>query len=169
MTDYRHADEVEQIAKDLIASVPDHEPLADVRIDCVFRDKAVRTQGCKVLGRARKVGGLNAYLANPGDEQEEFFVLEVPEDMWPRLTEEQQRALVDHELSHMRVHFNNEGIRYKLSIRGHDLEEFSGVIERHGLWARNVESAATVTYEQLVLAVEEIGEFVEGLSEDSDE
>lgn len=59
-TDYMQAPEVEEIAKDLI---PEHHGhLQHVTILYVFRTKAQKQAGKEVWGKARKVGGLNAFL-----------------------------------------------------------------------------------------------------------
>lgn len=167
MADYRHAPEVADLAQKLIDSVDDHEPLRDdrVRVECVYRDKATKSKGRTTLGKARKLSGLNAFLANPEAEQRDLFVVEIAEDCWDQLTDEQQLALVDHELSHLRVDYDDDGTP-QLSIRAHEVEEFGGVIERHGLWGSDVAAFGSQVHEQLALAVDEVSRFVEGLGED---
>lgn len=167
MTEYRHAPEVEAIAADLIRDEEQHKPLADVRVDCVYRDIHQKSKGRTVLAKARKVSGLNAYLANGEAAQRDFFVVEVAEDTWDKLTPEQQVALVDHELCHLAVEFDDEGTP-QLSLRGHDLEEFGAVVQRRGLWASHVANFGSAVAEQLALAVDEVTSFVEGLGEDGE-
>ncbi|SDU42295.1 putative metallopeptidase [Jiangella alkaliphila] len=62
---------------------------------------------------------------------------------WELLNEKQRVALVDHELCHFEVIEDDEvdGGR-RLATRGHDLEEFTAVVERHGLWRPEVEAFA---------------------------
>jgi predicted metallopeptidase len=153
-TEYEYAPDVETIAKDLIADVEDHFDLGNVEILYVFRDKASRSRGRAVLGRARKVTGLNRFLIRPDDDPDlPLFVLEIAKDTWSDLTDEGRRALVDHELSHLVVGENEDG-ELVGGIRGHDLEEFIGVVERHGLWKPDVVAmgtAAAAKVEQLTL------------------
>lgn len=165
MTDYRYAPEVEEIGKELIRDVEDHKGLDSVRVDYVYRDQASKSKGKTVLAKARKISGLNAFVANAEMVQRDFFVVEVAEDTWDQLDAAQQRALVDHELVHCKVEFDEEGTP-QLSIRGHDIEEFGCVIERHGLWLSSTAEFGSVVAEQLALAVDEVTRFVEGLGED---
>jgi hypothetical protein len=99
--EYRQADEVERIARDLIYDF--HTHLATARIKYVFRSQSAESRGKEVWGRARKVTGLNAWLAGkekPGVKCEPlpFFVIEISEPVWKILDENQKQALVDHEL-----------------------------------------------------------------------
>lgn len=93
MTEYRPAPSVQRIAEDLIREHHDH--LVDVRIEYAFRDKAAKKAGKTVFGTARKVGGLNAFLATDtdetgSDEVDDFFVIEIAEDTW-RILDQFQR------------------------------------------------------------------------------
>lgn len=173
MAEYSQAPEVETIARNLIRDVEMHKSLDGVRIDFIFRDKAAKSKGRTVLAKARKVSGINAYLANASagvvDDaaNDDMFVIEVAQDAWERLDPGQRRALVDHELCHCKVDLDDDG-EPKLSIRGHDLEEFGCIIERHGLWSSNVANFGSQVAEQLALAVEEVTSFVESLGNDED-
>ena len=146
-TTYRPAPAVARIAAELIAE--HHPDLDGIRIDYVFRDPAAKSKGAPVWGSARKVSGLTAYLASnpqerPADtgDTEDFFVIEIAERTWAIISEAQKRGLVDHELSHCRVTWNDDG-DMALSIAPHDLEEFTAVVTRHGLWTPNVADVAT--------------------------
>jgi hypothetical protein len=123
------ADEVKAIAESLIEEF--HEHIADLTVLYVFRSEHAEEAGKVVLGKAKKVTGLNAYLAwrhlaeeESGSAVASFYVVEIAHDTWCALTGPQRIALVDHELSHI----GPDG------IVSHDIEEFRGVIERHGLW-----------------------------------
>lgn len=138
MTEFRAAPEVAKIAADLIKK--HHTHLADQRIEFVFRDKATSSRGRTVCGKAKKMTGLNAFLSrdvtsnvdfDPGDE---FFLIEIAEDAWAALGSKGRAALVDHELCHLAVEYDEATEEFKLSLRGHDVEEFAEVIERHGLY-----------------------------------
>jgi hypothetical protein len=138
-TSYYVAPEVERIAEKLIEQ--HHRHLLDVPIRYLWRDKAASSKGKVVLGKARKVTGLPAHLVHLAlkdepPEEVEFFVLEIAADMWQTLTEAQRVALVDHELCHL----GTAGADERLIVRGHDLEEFSAVVERHGLWRPAIET-----------------------------
>lgn len=153
MPNFRPAPAVKVIAERLIAD--HHKDLAEAepRIEYVFRDKAAKSAGKSVWGRARKVSGLNAYLAGdmdevPADDDEDLtlFAIEIAEDIWAQLDEQQRIALVDHELCHLQI--TEKDGRLVLGLKHHDLEEFRAVIERHGLWRDDVEEF-TQTIRQL--------------------
>jgi hypothetical protein len=163
---YTTAPEVETLARKLINTVDRHEHLADVRVDFIFINEAPASKGRLVLGRARKVGGLTAYLASADATAEPnldgfaprapFFVIEISFDTWQGLTEAQRVALVDHELCHCRVDFDDKTGEQKLSTVGHDVEEFACVVERHGLWSNGLTGMGRVMSEQLALAIDHL-------------
>lgn len=165
MTSYRPAPAVERIAKDLIAD--HHVDLDGVRIEYVFRDKHTKSNGKPVMGKARKISGLNAYLGRgykdvtlttdgfstrAGDivDAEDFFVIEIAEDIWATLDQGQRVALVDHELTHCATTYDEDADEVKLTIRPHDLEEFRSVVDRHGLWHPDLSRfAEVIPFQQL--------------------
>lgn len=51
---------------------------------------------------------------------------------WLHLEENQKRALVDHELTHIEVQWGDKGLRY--GLRPHDIEEFGEIVMREGAW-----------------------------------
>lgn len=142
-TEYWPATEAERLGRDLIRKHHDH--LSEVRVDYVFRDKASKSNGKTVFGKARKISGLQAYLAVPEEERrrdtfiEDFFVVELAADVWACLTDEQKVALVDHELSHCGIDVDEKSSEETLATRPHDLEEFRAIVERHGLWQPDLE------------------------------
>lgn len=126
---YQSAPVVEAIAHRLIEA--HHPHLRDVRIEYLWRSRHAQSKGRIVLGKARKVTGLNAYLSRPKDDEEsDYFVIEIAADVWTALSSAQQEALVDHELAHCKVD-EEEGALY---LVGHDLEDFVAVVARHGAW-----------------------------------
>jgi hypothetical protein len=145
---FSNAPEVAGIARRLIGL--HHTHLKNIRIDYVFRSESSSDGGKVVWASARKITGLNAFLATESDESfelqgdpdtDQFFCIEVWEDVWDRLKDEQKEALVDHELCHCWAEeaCNAEGDSIlKLKILPHDVEEFASVIQRHGLWKDDV-------------------------------
>lgn len=125
---------VQKLANHLINQ--HHSHLATVEIRYFFYSKEIMQGDKQLWGRARKITGLNAVLANSDTtEDKQFFVIEIWRTMWDRMTEKQRAALVDHELEHCWVDEND-----KLAIAKHDVEEFTNVIRRHGLWRADVQS-----------------------------
>lgn len=159
---FRPAPEVQAIAELLIAK--HHQHLLGVRIEYLFRKTAQETNGRIILGTASLVSGRGAFLARStiidtgtgevvsldSDELVEpakFFVIDIALDTWGYddgdghrvgLTDAQRLALVDHELCHCAVYEGN------LKMRAHSIEEFSAIINRHGLWKPDLEWFAEV-------------------------
>lgn len=171
MTTYRPAAAVERIAKELIPQHHDH--LATCDIVYLFVDPPAKSKGSIVWGKASIITGKPAFLlALPkliGTDAEHMgadgadyalFVIEIAETIWNHLDDRARRALVDHELSHCWAGEDAEG-RFKLATRGHDVEEFQGVIERHGMWRPEIKTFAD-TVEQLTLADRWDGPTTEG-------
>jgi len=136
--EYQPAPEVEEVARDLIHDY--HPHLGSVRIIYVFASESLTEKGKVVWGRAKKVSGLNAWLASENKSRDaatpdEFFVIEIHRATWLQLDEKCKKALVDHELSHCDVDIETS----KLSLRPHDLEEFNSIVRRYGLWRADVE------------------------------
>lgn len=155
-TEYRDAPEVRIIANKVIRDV--HQHLHGVRIDYVFVAKSdkdgpvpILSKGKQVHGKAKKITGLNAFLAQNDDnpEGEEFFVIEISHYSWVYMTPEQRIALVDHELCHCIIEQSEDGTM--LTLRPHDVEEFTEIIQRHGLWQPDVEDFAKVAAKKLPL------------------
>lgn len=126
-----------------------------------------------MLGKARKISGLNAYLAAefaddeipPADRDDTFLVIEIAEKEWVELTTAQRRALVDHELCHFVLDEDDDG-NETVSVVGHDLEEFRAVVERHGMWRPDVRAFTDVAVKQLRLDIPRGQPDVEGSDPD---
>lgn len=102
-----------------------HPDLKDANIGFVFRSEAGASQGKKVLAKAmRPDRKLTPYM-----KQELDFLIWISIHDWAELSDMQRMALLDHELCHCMV--DSDGRR---SLRGHDIEDFSAIIERYGLW-----------------------------------
>lgn len=146
---YTLAPDVRDIAQDLIVNY--HQHLMNVRVEYLFMDKTPVSKGKATWGRMRKVTGLSAFLSTiPHEDKlmgfnydivdggdicnQPFFVMEVSAEIWGQLDDKQRRALVDHELSHC---WRDEDDQ--LVLLSHDIEEFAGVIKRHGLWRPDLE------------------------------
>lgn len=134
MPEYTPAPEAVRIGDRLIKKHHDH--LEGVRIEYVFRDKASKSNGKTVGGKARKISGLNAYLADHEESlsPEDFFVVELAKDVWSALSKDQRVALVDHELLHCSIEVDENTGDTKLVLLSHDAEVFFSEIERHGFW-----------------------------------
>lgn len=151
-TQYSPADEVKEIALELIPQHHSHLQEFGVRIEYVFSDKTPMRKGKQTWGICRKVTSLNAYLSqekNDDDttETKPFFVLIISKPIWDTLTESKRKALVDHELSHAGAELD-ENDELKLHIIPHDLEEFSSIVRRHGMWREDVKEFVDAAKEE---------------------
>lgn len=147
------APEVEAIAKELIPLHHQHIVDFSVNIRYAFVNKTPKTKGKEVWGSCHKITGRNAYLARENADQEPFFMITISRDVWDVLPQEKRVALVDHELCHAWAEVKqakdeaaadvDEEIEQdnpvRLSVKPHDLEEFSCIVRRHGLWREDVE------------------------------
>lgn len=90
----------------------------------------MKSKGKVILGKAQKTGGLLKFYS------EVDFVLIFQVEIWTSLKLDQKRALVNHELCHC-----GRG-ESEWTIKGHDLEEFRQIIERHGFWHKEAQRFA---------------------------
>ncbi|RJQ26097.1 hypothetical protein C4577_04145 [Candidatus Parcubacteria bacterium] len=156
------APDVKEIADELIPK--NHRHLVGVRMDFLFSETTPKRGGKDVWGTMRKVSSLAAYLGADKTDQERgvndpFFVMTISQPIWDELEEKDRIALVDHELCHAAVELDDQGDSI-LGTKSHDVEEFSEIIERHGLWRKSVQEfveAAVKNKESKKKAKEENG------------
>ena len=148
---YFEAPEVQDIAQELIQKYHSHIIDFAVKIRYLFVDKTPNSKGKEVWGTCRKVTGLNAYLEGHNPDSEPFFVITISKDIWDILPSDKKYALVDHELCHAWADVKQQKEEaesdstmecdnpVRLSLKTHDLEEFSCIVRRHGLWREEIE------------------------------
>lgn len=101
-----------------------HPNLRFARIAFVMRSEASKSAGRLTLGKAKKVSPeLQLHI-------EYDFIIWVAADWWQRLSPLQREALIDHELSHCKWDIDEKAA----SLVGHDVEEFTHIIQRYGFW-----------------------------------
>lgn len=130
----------EAVAKVLIQS-PLHNRLVNASVAYVFREEI--TQSGRVKGGvASKASGKLAYFTGHD------FVIEFNHTVWLHLTPEQRIALVDHELAHC----ERDEETGAWTMRDHDVEEFSDIVGRWGLWTPDLRGfGAAIKHAQLDL------------------
>lgn len=99
--------------------------------------------GRLVLGKCKKATDLDRELI------ELDFVIVLLWQFWAdeSVTDEQRRALLDHELCHAAEKVDPETLdpvfdakgRKVFRVRKHDVEEFAQIVRRHGLWMADLE------------------------------
>lgn len=88
--------------------------------------------GTVSLGKARKVGLVDKLLSGVD------FIIVLNWSAWQKLDDAKRRALLDHELTHCEMAFDDDG-QPVTSIRKHDVEDFTAIVERHGSWTGGME------------------------------
>lgn len=130
-----------------------HPVLVNARIAFVFRSEAQKQGDRMILGQCTKVPAkFRPYL-------DYDYIIWLSEADYMAMDDLQREALVDHELCHCK--YNAETGTW--GIRPHDVQEFSAVIERHGIWSpdtRKVKNAID-TYETQTLPGLMMGAFDE--------
>lgn len=143
---YRGAPEVQEIADNLIKTIPEHNHLAFCKVVYLFNQKVQKVRGAEALATASKVTGRTAFFLWEGVDTAEFveptatFVISVWESGWHELSDSQKIALVDHELCHCKIIDDGDEGSERLVIKPHDIEEFHSVVYRHGQWRPDIAS-----------------------------
>lgn len=120
-----------------------HPHLKDARIAIIMRSEAPNTNGRITYGKCKKVSPESQVFMNFD------FVIWLALDRWIMLSPKQKEALLDHELSHCQW----DGLTAK--IKGHDVEEFAHIIERHGFWWPQSDQFEAAVQAALPIAQEE--------------
>lgn len=122
-----------------------HTHLLDARIAIAWCTSwKPDVDGRCILGKCVKASDLHRELA-PYD-----FVILLKKSFWQDLhvTSEQRAALLDHELCHAGVRCDertgdpiiDERGRKAYRLVKHDVEEFNAIVQRHGIWKRDIEA-----------------------------
>ncbi|MCK2118336.1 hypothetical protein MYW52_22920 [Pseudomonas juntendi] len=126
---------------------PDHAHLLDANVQVLWASHSFAKQGRTVLGQAEQVmiragGWQKARQEQQMREwfgEEPQFLITLAADYCAQCTDAEFCALVEHELYHIAQatdqygapKFTQDGMP-KLEMRGHDVEEFVGVVRRYG-------------------------------------
>ncbi|WP_447867196.1 putative metallopeptidase [Rahnella bonaserana] len=127
---------------------PDHAHLADADIRFMWAAAAFEKKGRAVLGQAEEVamragGWQKARMEQQMHEwfgEVPTFIITLAADYCAQCTDLEFCALVEHELYHIAQatdefgapKFNRDTGKPVLKLRGHDVEEFVGVVRRYG-------------------------------------
>lgn len=130
--------------EEIIAAHHDH--LVDARIALAWATAwKADADGIITLGKCKKASDLDRELMAFD------FVILLNRGFWYdlRVKDHQRRALLDHELCHASVKYDEAGDvavdergRTVYRIRKHDIEEFSAIVERHGTYKADLERFA---------------------------
>lgn len=116
-------------------------------IVCLFRAKAPYSAGKVAIGSIKRISEkeniIHAYYEGHEDIH---YVLELSADIWPSLTDVQKEAVLVHELYHIDQKITGDDI-IKWSIRRHQIEEFSPVVQKYGFYMTDIKDFAEETKE----------------------
>jgi len=134
-----------------------HPELATARIAYLFIDRVPKKGGRELYGKAVKVSGRWQELT------ELDFCIEVSLPKWQDLTDDQKTALIDHLLERCSGEEDEEDGSYKWSLREPDVQEFSTILQRHGIWNESLTGFVQVAQSLNIADIvrEETGEDVE--------
>lgn len=126
---------------------PEHAHLLDADIRVMWASSSFEKQGRRVLGQAEQVAFRAGGWQKARMEQQmrdwfgevPAFIITLAADYCAQCSDAEFCALVEHELYHIaqatdkygQPAFTEEGSP-KLKLRGHDVEEFVGVVRRYG-------------------------------------
>lgn len=126
---WRCPEDVHELTREIISA--HHEHLEDARIMLLFLDNAPKKGEKLTAATASKMSAKDNAIADATPPFD--FKIIIANDLWVLSGEAWRRALIDHELCHCG---GTSGGGWEL--KGHDLEEFAEIIERHGLWTSDV-------------------------------
>lgn len=101
--------------------------------------------GIRTLGKMKKATDLDRELANFDG------VILLSRWFWylDEVTDKDRIALLDHECRHLRLKLDDNGLPVQderdhlvYRIAKHDIEEFTEIVQRHGIWKSNLEAFA---------------------------
>lgn len=128
-----------------------HEHLHNAEIVFLLTKKASVKGGRISYGKTRLANGLTKYFARAD------FVIVITAMLWDKATPEKRRVMVDHELCHCSYEEDEKGNR-TWAIRHHDVEEFTAIVDRHGLWQEQLRDFGLAVGRQLELGLTPKGE-----------
>ena len=157
--EYKRASEAQSIGTH--KAIPRwHNELKNHKIAYVEVD-AMNKLGDPVYAKIKIASALEKHLSGYD------IVLIVNAETWRQFNDKQRLALIDHELEHITV----DEMTGNLVRRNHDLEEFSSIARRHGLWEKGLklfaEHLAQLDLFKAATGSED-GDRFYGASEDSD-
>jgi hypothetical protein len=140
--------------------IHEHHPyLLDARILYLFTSAKTTRAGRLRTGVAKRLSPEQRFLSSGLESVEDGydFMVVVNKTRYRALTSQQQSALLDHELCHcaQKVTLNRRtgAVTVRWITRGHDVEEFREIVQRHGLWNPDVKQLVHAGA-QLALPVE---------------
>lgn len=133
-TEWERMPEADTLVEGLIAA--HHRHLLHAQVVCLGKPKAGRSRGRVVLANAKRpTAAMQALVRNSLGSV--HYLIEIGLDAWADLTSDCRRILLDHELCHFAGQDLDTG---RWGLVGHDVEEFTQIVRRHGLWRPDLQT-----------------------------
>jgi hypothetical protein len=127
--EWRRMPEAEAVVADLVHK--HHRHLERAKIVVLGKPKAGKRGGKVNVAKAKRATPeLQALIKEIAGEEVHYVIL-VGLDAWDKQDTKQRRIVLDHELCHFAGQDLDTG---KWGLVGHDVEEFSAILARHGAW-----------------------------------
>jgi len=123
MSEYLKSNILEEIAQQVINEYPLDSKIKEAKIVYLFSTR----KKSNFAGKIQKPGGTWKYLSDYD------FVVIIHQESWNNFAQDQKKALLYHELSHVFHKEKDNKIIWKLRV--HDVEEFINVVEHFGYWS----------------------------------
>lgn len=123
-------DDLVELANKLIAK--NHTHLASCKMAYLYKNKPMKLKGVEVAATAEKVPTKHRSLSGY------HFIITIAYPTWQELDDKIRLAVLDHELEHCFVEDDEKTGEPKYSVLPHDVEEFSTIIRRHGLYTKDL-------------------------------
>ncbi len=124
-----------------------HEHLHEAEISFLMTKKPMSRGGRAIAGKAKLSKGLLSFYSKAD------FVIIVSAEFWDKADVPKRRALLDHELKHCTYEEDEKSGEKIWMLRGHDIEEFTDVVDRHGLWHDGLKTFGHAVGRQLELGL----------------
>lgn len=147
--DYWRDTALDKLAEEL--RLKHHEHLRDTEISYLMTKKVKPKNGMMSYGKTKCPNGLLKHFARTD------FIITMTAELWDEADLSKRRAMVDHELCHCAFEEDEEGNRTPI-IRHHDIEEFTKIIDRHGLWHDDLKTFGQAVGRQLELGLNDKAE-----------
>lgn len=144
-------EEVYGVMDTLVAEHHPHLVEAEAEIALIWLLTPSYSSGKLILGRAQRAATMANALAGlvaKKNHRDFNFVISLDAGAWERLAPDQREAVMDHLLCHcfceLKEQDPNGNAGWQWKIRRHDIEEFTEVVQRHGLYMTDLQEFVEV-------------------------
>jgi hypothetical protein len=136
---------IEKDVEDLVEKI--HTHLRAAKIVVLAKPKAGKRHGRVLITATKRASEATAALLKDeiGDVH---YVIEIGKDAWDTLSQDRKKLVLDRALCYCAGQDPDKGV---WKLRGPDVEDFTEIIKRHGLWTGELEIFAKEAAAQLEL------------------